>query len=59
VYVLAPGKRGGSTYADVTAMMKMSIALVVVLALVLVGCKNGGNDPKPVYYDYPLAGVPA
>ena len=35
-------------------MMKLSIALVVAVALVLSGCKST-NDPKPVYFVPPTA----
>ena len=37
-------------------MMKLSIALVVALALVLSACKST-NDPKPVYFVPPTAAV--
>ena len=34
--------------------MKLSIALLVAVALVLTGCKST-NDPKPVYYVPPAS----
>jgi hypothetical protein len=40
-------------------MMKLSVALLVVLAVVLAGCTKTNPDQKPVYFDFEHVAVEA